>query len=280
MRSLTCLVGLVSLFVSQIGVQALPAPFANSTVLEQLLSVPQGWVQGDAVAPSKPLKFRIAIKQQNAFAFEQHVIDLSTPGHSKYGQHMSHEEIKTMLRPETDATKSIIGWLEAQGVPAIDIEDDGDWVNFYVRTSDAERILDTKLVQRSRTSCNSKHVTNPKSINRFNYYTSSINGARRIRTLQYSVPEKLQQYIQMIQPTTRFGQMKADRSTAFQMGPGKVVSEVENYFERHGTGNGLNATFCNTTITPTCLRELYNIGNFKANPNNGILDQTTDTLLY
>ena len=36
-------------------------------------------------------------------------------------------------------------------------------------------------------------------------------------------------------------------------------------------GGGLNATFCNTTITPTCLRELYNIGKFQGSLKNGNL---------
>jgi len=89
------------------------------------------------------------------------------------------------------------------------------------------------------------------------------NGAVRIRTLQYSVPEKLHQYVQMIQPTIRFGQLTAERATAI-----KLAGTVEPQPDMSG-GHGLNATFCNTTITPQCLRDLYNIGNFKANPHNG-----------
>lgn len=95
---------------------------------------------------SKRLHFRIALKLQNQEEFEQHVIDISTPGHPKYGQHMSHQDLKRALRPESAATESIVGWLEAEGVPASDIEDDGDWINFYVQATEAERIMKTKLV--------------------------------------------------------------------------------------------------------------------------------------
>ncbi|MCJ1257173.1 vesicle formation at the endoplasmic reticulum [Lignoscripta atroalba] len=73
----------------------------------------------------------------------------------------------------------------------------------------------------------------------------------------------------MIQPTTRFGQMQGERSTAFKLGEGKAVKDVHNYYKNHRGGLGLNSTFCNTTITPTCLRQLYNVGNFVADPNNG-----------
>ena len=143
MRSFTCLIGLLSVISPIINVQAAPRS-AELTVLESLPRIPHGWLQDDAVPASRRLRFRIAVKQQNAFEFEQHVIDVSTPGHSLYGRHMSREQLKHMLRPSSDATDSILGWLEAQGVPTVDIENDGDWINFYVPTTEAERILDTK----------------------------------------------------------------------------------------------------------------------------------------
>ena len=71
----------------------------------------------------------------------------------------------------------------------------------------------------------------------------------------------------MIQPTIRFGQLQQERSTAFKLAAGIDVEEAKPYYMR----SGFNATFCNTTITPTCLRQLYNVGNFKADPRNGIL---------
>ena len=105
---------------------------------------------------------------------------------------------------------------------------------------------------------------------RFYYYKSSINGATRIRTLHYSVPETVRQYIQMIQPTTRFGQMRPERSNVFESGDGVDVDDVKEMYHRQAVLPGFNATFCNSTITPTCLRQLYNIGNFRADPLNGM----------
>ncbi|MCJ1257174.1 polynucleotide 3'-phosphatase [Lignoscripta atroalba] len=155
MRSLTYLLGLFSVISSTVG--AVPSPAL--TILERLPSIPQGWRQGDAIPASKLLKFRIALKQQNAFEFEQHVLDISTPDHPKYGQHMSRGELKRMLRPSSDATKSIMGWLEAQGVSAASIEDDGDWINFHVLTVEAERILNTKLASKAERSIWEERIT-------------------------------------------------------------------------------------------------------------------------
>lgn len=110
----------------------------------------------------------------------------------------------------------------------------------------------------------------PTMIDRFHYYTNSFNNATRIRTLQYSVPSSLQQYIQMIQPTTRFGQMLPQGSTVFKLGDGRPAPQPQQWSNTtHSVNSGFNATFCNHTITPACLRGLYSIGNFQGNPKSG-----------
>ena len=111
-------------------------------VFENLTTVPRGWQQRDAVPPSKILKFRLAIRLENAFAFEQHVLNISTPGHKKYGHHMSRKELKSMVRPSYVVSESILHWLSGEGVT--DVDDNGDWIKFRVPVSVAERILDTK----------------------------------------------------------------------------------------------------------------------------------------
>jgi len=243
MLSFSYLPCLLTVITAITGVQAAPAPNSELTVLESLAQIPQGWRQGRAAPASKPLRFRIAVKQENAFAFEQHVIAISTPDHPQYGEHMHRDELKAMLRPSADASQAILGWLLAEGVKPADIEDDGDWINFFVPATEAERILDT----------------------RFYYYSNSINDIESIRTLHYSVPRNLHRYIHMIQPTTRFGQMRPEHSTVsehFVVGPAR--NSVEQY-----KGSSLNTTFCNTTITPQCLRDLYHVGHARGSTRNG-----------
>ncbi len=113
--------------------------------------------------------------------------------------------------------------------------------SFYVTASDAERILDTE----------------------FHYYRNSLTDVERIRTLQYSVPKDLHQYIQMIQPTTRFGQMQ--RSIGYEQ---FVVGPSTNSMKQY-SGESLNVTFCNTTISPQCLKDLYFVGDFRGSSTNG-----------
>lgn len=223
---------------------AAPASTTELEPLESLRAIPQGWRQGRSPPAAQRLRFRIALKQENAYQFEQHVLAISTPDDPKYGEHMSREELKAMLKPSSEASNAILGWLHAEGVSSSNIEDAGDWINFYVSATEAERIMDTK----------------------FYYYSNIHNGMERIRTLHYSVPRILHQHIHMIQPTTRFGQVRPERSTVFEhFEMGESKESVGRYH-----GSALNATFCNSTITPQCLRDLYQIGNFSGTAKNGM----------
>lgn len=135
MKTFACSVILL-LLVGQLAVAA------NLTIYEKLTTVPQGWKQLQPVEPSKRLVLRVALKQENAAAFEQHVIDISTPGHAKYGEHMSYDEVKRRVQPAAGAANTVLGWLYSQGVKSVKTE--GDWITFAVTASQAGKLLDTE----------------------------------------------------------------------------------------------------------------------------------------
>ena len=223
------------------------APTLNDlVVLEKLQKTPQGWHSKGVPRPDQVLRLRIAVKQDRAYEFEQHVLAISDPDHPKYGQHMKRDELKSMLRPSTDASSAIKRWLRAEGIPITLIQDDGQWINFYTSTTEAERILGAK----------------------FRLYRNEAAGLERIRTLQYSLPAALHRYVHMIQPTTRFGQYRPERSTIFEEFEVLPANTAKTAFSRY-TGPGLDADFCNSTITPQCLRDLYEIGDARGSDSNG-----------
>ncbi|KAI9833598.1 MAG: hypothetical protein M1819_003551 [Sarea resinae] len=217
-----------------VGLHAAPAP--GSVVFEQLSSLPQGWELVGVPDPLTRLRLRIAVTRPNIEHFEQTVLDISTPGHKKYGRHLTRDELKARLRPTSVATSTILNWLEVGGVPSRDVQDDGEWINFYATVNRAERLLNTTFLR----------------------YHNTVEDIERIRTLQYSVPQVIQQHIDMIQPTTRFGQPKAHRSWVLDK---QIIGPA---------GSGLNVSAsCNTSITPTCLKELYKFNNYTPDATNG-----------
>jgi tripeptidyl-peptidase I len=170
MRALTLVTGLLSLVSYSIAV---------SGVFESLRVVPSGWKQLGTPSPDARIHLRIALKKPNQDLFEKTLFAVSTPDHPKYGQHLKREELKAMLKPATVSTDAVLSWLEESGVPPSDIENDGDWIHFYVSVAQANSMMSTT----------------------FHIYHNSIDNSQKIRTLHYSVPADVADHITMIQPT-------------------------------------------------------------------------------
>ena len=100
------------------------------------------------------------------------------------------------------------------------------------------------------------------------------DGEVLVRATEYSLPAHLDQHIELIQPTTAFNRAKG-QSTTSQFSPdldtanSSPSSDDKIYVP--GSGVTVDAS-CNTTITVTCLKQLYNAVNYipKAAHNNSI----------
>lgn len=232
---------------------ALPA----NDAFESLNALPEGWTKVRAPAPETRIHLRIALEQPNQELFEQTLLDVSTPGHPKYGQHLSGPELKLMLKPRDDSTDSVLSWLQSSNILGGDIENNGEWINFYATVAQAETLMSTKFYVY-------KHDDDQKEI---------------IRTLQYSLPDSVSSHILTIQPTTRFSRIITQRSTIHDVNPVFKMTDIQSKSPYVPLTN-VNVTACNATITPECLRALYNVGDYKATPNGesllgvaGYLDQ-------
>ncbi|KAK2865286.1 Tripeptidyl-peptidase sed3 [Arthroderma sp. PD_2] len=229
-----------------LGVNILVAALPNNRhTVEELHAIPEGWVQGEPPSPKTSIRMRLALFQEKAHIFEQMVVDMSTPGHSNYGKHMSRRDLKDLLQPRKEVSDAILSWLQKEGVTRRSIHNDGDWIHFVVSVSQAEKMLKTRF---------------------YYYHDSEDPSTSMIRTLKYSVPIHLAPNIHMIQPTTKFGKPKRHGNSIARL---ETVKPPSN-----GTVN------CNSTITPKCLRDLYRMGGALAKPDcrnvigiSGYLDQ-------
>lgn len=91
---------------------------------------------------------------------------------------------------------------------------------------------------------------------KYNVFHHSKSGEKVVRAMAYSLPRELHPHINVVAPTTYFGTMRSMRATSFLQPEIKPVEE-----EAPDLTLGVNAAVpasCATTITPTCLRDLYN----------------------
>ncbi len=212
---------------------ALFATAATARLMDSLPSVPQGWTQVRQAALDEPITLRVALPQQHAAALEQAVIEMSTPGHPSYGKHLSRLELRSYTAPTDEAVSSVVRWLGGSNIkPLVN----NDWITFSTTVDKANELLNTT----------------------FAWYQYEKGGGPKLRTLDYSVPDELAKNIDLIQPTTRFGQLGAKKSTIFDMHILGPVEEEAKVASVEATGDV--AADCNTSqITPACLKSLYNI---------------------
>lgn len=236
--------GLGAVIIALCLVEVVLALGRGYQVMEQLEQVPDGWSRGSKPSPSTTMTFRLAVNQPHTTVFEQRVVDISTPTHPLYGQHMKREEIRELLRPDPIISDQILSWLDSEDVSPKDIGLDGNWITFKAAISQAERMLKTN----------------------FFYYHNHARQATVIRAMGYSVPREIHQHIQLIQPTTRFDHLSPQAALPLDQ---PIVATPED----------LTAD-CGTVIRPDCIRDLYGLHNTNAKPTpwnrlgiSGFLDQ-------
>ena len=215
---------------------------ANSTtgpiVHEAIPAIPTDWSHAGAPASNQTMILQIALQQQNLDQLESKIYAISTPGSPSYGQYMEGDEVKAMLAPSSEASPAVEAWLKSAGV--MQINSDGEWVTFAATVGTANKLLGTQ----------------------FNYYES--DGVTKLRTTEYSLPRNVVQYIDIITPTTYFGKTTAQLPTV-----PSVQRTLEPRQAANSTSNSVIDSSCKTSITPTCLKEIYNIGSYTPNANSG-----------
>ena len=159
-----------------------------------------------------------------------------------YGAHLSKEEVETLVAPHPDSTSVVEDWLLYHGVSpsAIERSPAGDWLKLTIPVSKAERMLNAK----------------------YNVYHRPASADYVVRTTSYSLPSALHSHIAVVTPTTYFGSLRKMKSTSFLQPEVPAISDEEAQIQHKAvTSLGGLATVpssCGSTITPACLRALYN----------------------
>jgi tripeptidyl-peptidase-1 len=157
--------------------------------------------------------------------------------------------MNSLFAPSKDAESKVLAWLQKSG--AANINSDGSVISFTTTVGNANNMLDTN----------------------FNLYTNGET--TKLRTTSYSVPDDLGDAIDLISPTTYFDNTKAHRALP-NLEPSRVTrtaNEVRQLKPACETKVAVpisaNETQEFDLLSPTCLKELYNIGDYKVDPSAG-----------
>ncbi|KAF8491622.1 subtilisin-like protein [Russula emetica] len=205
-------------------------------------SIPEKWeCQGHPPAGTT-IDLRVALKPHHENALIDALYEVSDPRRSKYGAHLSKEQVVELVAPHPDTLELVGSWLAHHEVPssAVSIAHGGNWLRIYnVPLIKANTLLGAE----------------------YQFYHHAETNETIIRTISYALPAALHEYVQTVAPTTYFGALRALRQTS------KLVLNGPKLPNGDPELQDASATFvpgtpvplsCSSAITPTCLRMLYN----------------------
>ncbi|TFY82758.1 hypothetical protein EWM64_g1251 [Hericium alpestre] len=219
--------------------------------LKETIASPRDWEILGTAPQDHIIELRIALPQPNFHLLEQQLYEVSDPSHERYGEHLSQDEVNELVAPNPDSLAAVTEWLAEHGIPESQYTRSpaNDSFKAKVPVGLAEKMLDTKY-----------HV-----------WKHTTDGDVVVRTTSYSLPEDLHPHIELVQPTTIFARFKGHRTT-FHFSDEQNVDPSP----ARGTATIVDPTSgvkvdasCNTTVTITCLKELYNAVGVETSATNG-----------
>ncbi|TFK49934.1 tripeptidyl peptidase A [Heliocybe sulcata] len=227
---------------------ALGVPQKQAYRVKETVDPPTGWVQYSPAPADHIIDLRIGLPQDKFELLEQALYEVSDPHHHRYGQHLSKEEVDELVAPHPKSMNAVDEWLASHGIDMNSLSRSSakDWVMVKVPVNLAEKMLDT-------TYHVWKHVE---------------SGVSLVRTTTYSLPEHVHDHVDLVTPTTYFGPLKG-MSTTFHWSDAQPAALSSNAPPiKSASGTAVDAS-CNSTITISCLQQLYNITGYNSSAING-----------
>ncbi|KAJ7627368.1 family S53 protease [Roridomyces roridus] len=208
-------------------------------VHERLTTVPAGFTQHNgALSLEEELTLRIALTPGDMQGLEARTYEVSDPASAKYGQHLAVDEVASYVAPTPEALSAVSSWLSAANISTRSISPAGDLLQISLPVQTADELFATS----------------------FDAFSHQASGRRVVRALEYSVPAAVKEYIQFVHPVVSFP-APPPPTLAQRAKITTITTDVRL------PSNGS----CGTTVTPSCLQEIYKIPKKRATSSgNGI----------
>ncbi|KAJ7742291.1 family S53 protease-like protein [Mycena metata] len=171
-------------FLAALVALAIATPTDRSAFIvhEHRAQPASGFVSTGPAPSDAELTLRIALNPNNIAGLESELYAVSNPSSSRYGQHLTPEEVAGYVKPSSDALSVVTSWLQTNKISATTISPAGDVLQFKIPVSQANLLFNTE----------------------FSVFTHSATDETTIRTLQYSLPVELSGAVAYVHPTTTF----------------------------------------------------------------------------
>merc|ERR1719271_996587 len=116
---------------------------AENPVIHPPQLVPAGWeMNGDNADTTGRMNVLVGLRRSNVDKMQQMFEESSTPGHKRYLEHASWQEMGEMIRPSNEAIGATIGMLASNGATEIAVANHGDYIKASVSMDKLEALTE------------------------------------------------------------------------------------------------------------------------------------------
>lgn len=228
-----------------VGAIASPVQHLSSHVLHERRHVPHpAFIKRSHVPVGRSLPVRIGLTQRNLDIGHDLLMEVSTPGSPKYGQHYSAEDIIEIFKPSDDTVAAVSRWLEDAGITHFSQSANKQWMQFDARVEILEELVKAK----------------------YHEYEHLETGAIHVACDEYHVPVHIQEHIDYITPGIK---LVSTRASDVVGGNAALKKRANDFRITHSdtavdtstlvTSPANPLSSCSEVMTPYCIMVMYNI---------------------
>jgi tripeptidyl-peptidase I len=218
-----------------VAVRATTIP--SSHVLHEKRTVSSSqWIESSDAPRDLTLPVRIGIKPKNAELGHDHLMDISNPASPNFGKHWTPSKIREFFSPPPETIESVQEWLLASEIASHrhQLASSRGSIQFNATVEELESLLKTK----------------------YKVWQNIDTGDLSLSCDEYYVPRDIGHHIDFITPTVGMG---APNSHNSKIQKRSRFSPISHPLPSIVQGDVDDLSTCNETITPACVRALYQI---------------------
>ncbi|KAI0366839.1 subtilisin-like protein [Pilatotrama ljubarskyi] len=212
---------------------ALGRPSSQShplVVRGQQKAIPEGFFPGHLSTPNPGVMHFVLGLKSDATGLVKSLLDVSDPASSKYGQHLSKDEVDKLTAPQPAAVQTVTNWLSKNGVTPETYSSSGDMLRIQIPPEQANTLFNAN----------------------FSTYVHGKTNTTMVRTLTYSLPADVSDHVAFVYPTTQFIPPPTRKAEV------RIVERFPTV-KRSGSKRADVPAQCAQAISPACLQAIYNI---------------------
>ncbi|CRG89954.1 Aorsin [Talaromyces islandicus] len=204
---------------------------------------PSQWTKHSLAPRDVTLPVRIGIKPRNIEMGHDELMSISDPASPNYGKHWTAQEVHDFFAPAASTVHDVRKWLASAGIGRgrHQVAPSRGHIEFDASIDEVESLLNAK----------------------YEVWKNTDTGALSLSCDEYHVPAHIQKHIDFITPTIGMSAPTDPKNSLKRravQSHGKIRQPIHRPLSPPSSGSDPNnVTECARSISPACVRALYNI---------------------